>query len=162
MCARISPHKRTGFHPPDELRSERLAPLHATFIAPSILYARNNNLCIYYKGRMLWLESFVKEKKKRQRERERKIRRRMINYACKLLCKSIGRGWEIEGNDGSIFERELFLGGKATFDAELIVSVAHAILSRLIKGGWSIRSLPERRINAPIFLQREVCNTKLL
>lgn len=50
---------------------EFLAPLHATFIAPSILYARNNNLCIYYKGRMLRLESFVKEKKKRKRERER-------------------------------------------------------------------------------------------
>lgn len=33
---------------PGEPRSGRRVPLHATFIAPSILYARNNNLCIYY------------------------------------------------------------------------------------------------------------------
>lgn len=33
-----------------------------------------------------------KEEKKREGEGGRDIGRRMINYACKLLCKSIGRG----------------------------------------------------------------------
>lgn len=51
---------------------------------------------------------------------ERNTRRGMVNYACKLLCKSIGRGWEIGESDGWIGFQERIL--KCNVDAELIVS----------------------------------------
>lgn len=68
---------------PCELCSGRHVPLHATFITPSILYARNNNLCIYYKGigeRSLResnerIETHVDKKKKEKKKKRRKKRR---------------------------------------------------------------------------------------
>lgn len=47
---------------PVEPRSRRCVP-HATFIAPSILYARNNNLCIYYEGAGFPCKDRCKKKK---------------------------------------------------------------------------------------------------
>lgn len=66
---------------PYELCSGRHVPLHATFITPSILYARNNNLCIYYKGigeRSLpesngRRETHIDKKKKRKQISKKKI-----------------------------------------------------------------------------------------
>lgn len=43
---------------------------------------------------------------RKKKEEERNTQRGMVNYACKLLCKSIGRGWEIGESDGSVFKRE--------------------------------------------------------
>lgn len=77
---------------PVEPRSRRCVP-HATFIAPSILYARNNNLCIYYEGAGFPCKDRCKKKEMRSDHDK---------YACKLLCKSIDEWWRVVRKDGSV------------------------------------------------------------